>query len=107
MIVVPVRKIVITPNEDFTMNVKKVDKLQADVYPEEAAYSAEIIFESSDPNIVSVDEEGNITAKRIGTATITAKTADGKVSDSIKITVNYSTIQWIIVYLLFCWIWYL
>ena len=107
MIVVPVRKIVITPNEDFTMNVKKVDKLQADVYPEEAAYSAEIIFESSDPNIVSVDEEGNITAKRVGTATITAKTADGKVSDSIKITVNYSTIQWIIVYLLFGWIWYL
>ena len=107
MVVVPVQKIVITPSEDFTMNVKKKDKLQADVYPEEAAYSAEIIFESSDPSIVSVDEEGNITAKRRGTATITAKTADGKVSDSIKITVNYSTIQWIIVYLLFGWIWYL
>ena len=107
MIVVPVERIIITPNEDFTMNVKKMDKIQADVYPEEAAYSAEIIFESSDPSIVSVDEEGNITAKRIGTATITAKTADGTISDSINITVNYSTIQWIIVYLLFGWIWYL
>ena len=107
MVVVPVQKIVITPSEDFTMNVKKKDKLQADVYPEEAAYSAEVIFESSDPSIVSVDEEGNITAKRRGTATITAKTADGKVSDSINVTVEYSTIQWIIIYLLFGWIWYL
>ena len=107
MVVVPVQKIVITPSEDFTMNVKKKDKLQADVYPEEAAYSAEIIFESSDPSIVSVDEEGNITAKRRGTATITAKTADGKVSDSINVTVEYSTIQWIIIYILFGWIWYL
>lgn len=107
MVVVPVQKIVITPSEDFTMNVKKKDKLQADVYPEEAAYSAEVIFESSDPSIVSVDKEGNITAKRRGTATITAKTADGKVSDSINVTVEYSTIQWIIIYLLFGWIWYL
>ena len=48
-----------------------------------------------------------IKALRRGTAKITAKTEDGKVSDSINITVEYSTIQWIIVYILFGWIWYL
>lgn len=107
IIVVPVEKIILTPSEDFTLHCKKKDKLQADVYPEDAAYTANIIFESSNPKVVSVDEDGNITALRRGTATITAKTADGKVSDSVKVTVEYSTIQWIIIYVLFGWIWYL
>lgn len=106
MIVVPVESIVIVPEKNFTINYKKVDRLQATVFPEEAAYSAEIIWESSNPKIVSVDQDGIITAKGIGTAVITAKTADGTVEATRRITVQYSTWQWIIVYLLFGWIWY-
>lgn len=107
MIVVPVEQIIITPGEDFTIHCKKTDRLQATVTPDEAMFSAKIVWESSNPKVVSVSDDGTITALRRGTATITAKTEDGTVSDSIKITVDYSTIQWIIVYILFGWIWYL
>ena len=107
MIVVPVEKIVIVPEEDFKIYCKKTDRLQATVFPEEAAYSAEIIWTSSDPKIVSVDEDGTITAKIRGTATITASTKDGKVTATRNVTVDYSLLQWIIVYILFGWIWYL
>ena len=107
MIKVPVEQIIIIPEKDFTLNVKKSDRLQATVLPEEAAYSAEIVWESSDPKIVSVDKDGNIKALRKGTVTITAKTADGTVSATRKVTVDYSWLQWIIIVLLFGWIWYL
>ena len=107
MIVVPVKKIVITPGEDFKIYCKKTDRLQATVVPDEAMFSAKIVWESSNPKFVSVSDDGTIKALRRGTAKITAKTEDGKVSDSINVTVEYSTIQWIIVYILFGWIWYL
>ncbi len=107
MIKVPVQQIIIVPEKDFTIYAKKTDRLQATVLPEEAAYSAEIVWESSDSKVVSVDQDGNIKALRKGTATITAKTADGTVSASRKITVDYSWLQWIIIILLFGWIWYL
>ena len=107
MIVVPVEKIVLSPEEDFTIYCKKTDRLQANVFPEEAAYSAEIVWTSSNPNVVEVGEDGTITAKLRGTATITASTADGSVTATRKVTVEYTFLQWIIIYLLFGWIWYL
>lgn len=107
MIVVPVQKIVIVPEEDFKIHCKKTDRLQATVYPEEAAYTADIVWKSSNPNVVSVSEDGTITTKLKGTATITASTKDGKVSATRNITVEYSLLQWVIVYILFGWIWYL
>ena len=66
-----------------------------------------VSYESSNTNVATVDEDGAVYAAGIGTATITAKTADGAVSATCKVTVSYSTIQWIIVYLLFGWIWYI
>lgn len=107
MIVVPVKKIVIVPEEDFKIYCKKTDRLQATVSPDEAAYSADIIWTSSNPKIVEVGEDGTIVAKSRGTATITASTKDGSVTATRNVTVEYSTLQWIIVYVLFGWIWYL
>ena len=107
MIAVPVQKIVLVPEEDFSMPCKKTDRLQATVYPEEAAYSADIVWTSSNSNVVSVSDDGTITAKRRGTAVITAATKDGKVKATRTVTVEYTLIQWIIIYLLFGWIWYL
>lgn len=92
--------------ESLTMNFKKTSRLYADVLPEEAAFSANIVWTSSNPKVVSVDENGTITAKSRGTAVITAATEDGKFSDSCTVTVTYSWLQWIIVYILFGWIWY-
>lgn len=107
MIIVPVKKIVISPEEDFTIYCKKSDRLQANVYPEEAAYSAEIVWTSSNPNVLDVSEDGTITAKLRGTATVTASTADGSVTATRIVTVEYTFLQWIIIYILFGWIWYL
>ena len=107
MIIVPVKKIVISPEEDFKIYCKKSDRLQANVYPEEAAYSAEIVWTSSNPNVLDVSEDGTITAKLRGTATVTASTADGSVTATRKVTVEYTFLQWIIIYILFGWIWYL
>lgn len=107
MIAVPVQKIVLVPEEDFSMPCKKTDRLQATVYPEEAAYSADIVWTSSNSNVVTVSDDGTITAKRRGKAVITAATKDGKVKATRTVTVEYTLIQWIIIYLLFGWIWYL
>lgn len=97
---------VIISTEEVTMNYKQPLRLFANVLPEDAAYSTEIIWESSDPSVATVDEEGKVVGVGIGTATITAKTANG-ISDTCTVTVSYSIIQWIIVYILFGWIWYL
>ena len=107
MIAVPVQKIVLVPEEDFSMPCKKTDRLQATVYPEEAAYSADIVWTSSNSTVVTVSDDGMITAKRRGKAVITAATKDGKVKATRTVTVEYTLIQWIIIYLLFGWIWYL
>lgn len=107
MISVSVEKIVIVPEKDFTLYCKKTDRLQATVFPEEAAYSADIVWSSSNPKVISVSEDGTITAKRKGTATITAATKDGKVKATRKVTVEYTLLQWVIIYILFGWIWYL
>lgn len=93
--------------QEAGMNFRQTMRLFANVYPEEAAYSADIIWESSDENVLTVNEYGEVYAANLGTATITAKTADGSVSATCEITVKYSTLQWIIVYILFGWIWYL
>lgn len=88
------------------MNYKKSTRLYANVLPEEAAYSNEIVWSSSDPSVATVDQDGNVYAAGTGTATITASTTDGKFSADCKVTVEYSFWQIIIVYVLFGWIWY-
>lgn len=105
MIVIAPTDITISMSE-LTMQYKKSSRLYANVLPEEAAFSADIAWSSSNPKVVTVDEYGNIYAAEKGTATITASTADGKITAECKITVTYSTWQWIIMIVLFGWIWY-
>ncbi len=47
-----------------------------------------IIWSSSNTNIVEVNSNGTITAKKLGTATITAKTADGSKTATCNVTVK-------------------
>lgn len=54
---------------------------------EPAGVTSDIVWSSSDNNVVYVEDNGKITGVNSGQATITAKTADGSVSDSIVITV--------------------
>lgn len=66
-------------------------KLQAVIAPEDVQYKS-IIWKSSDESIVSVDASGNISALKVGDATITASTADGKTaSTSVAVKPVYPT----------------
>ena len=49
-------------------------------------------FESSDSSIASVDSYGNVTGWKPGTVTITAKSKDGTVSSSLRVTVTARSI---------------
>ncbi len=91
----------------ITMYYKKVTRLYADVMPEEAGYSTDIVWKSSNPAVASVDENGTVTAHSIGKVVITASTEDGQFSDTCQVKVTFSIFQLIIVFVLFGWIWYL
>ncbi|MCQ4635652.1 Ig-like domain-containing protein [Anaerovorax odorimutans] len=72
--------------KDMSLDVNQKAKLSANVVPANAD-DYECTWASSDPRIVKVDQEGNITAIKAGTALIKASNANGK-SASCKITVN-------------------
>ncbi len=101
---VPAREIILS-TEEVTMDFKKVERLYANVLPTEAGFSTVITWESSNEKVATVNENGEVLAVGVGTATITAKTSNG-LSDTCTVTVKYNVLQWIIVYLLFGWIWY-
>ena len=62
--------------------------LSAEVFPEDAQEKS-IIWKSSNTQVATVSDSGEITAKSKGTAVITAKAADGSgVSASCKVTVR-------------------
>jgi len=71
---------------ELTLIVGETDTLIASVLPEDADNKA-VSWESSDNDIVAVDDNGNITAKEVGTALITATTKDGGKTASCSVTV--------------------
>lgn len=60
----------------YNNNLLAQETLQATVSPDNASDKA-IVFTSSSPNIVSVDMDGNLVAKALGTAVITASSTNG------------------------------
>ena len=62
-------------------------QLTATVLPEDASYKT-VKWYSSDDEVVSVDENGLVTAKKAGTATITVITDDKSMNASCKLTVR-------------------
>lgn len=83
------------------MNYKSTTQLSAFA---NGVDSSKITWTSSNPNVASVDKNGNVTATGTGSAVITASYGD--YSASCNVNVNYSFLQWIIVIVLFGWIWY-
>ena len=68
-----------------------------------------IAYSSSDPDVVSVDSDGNVRALDYGKATITCTVTDEygcKVSTNCLVTVKYSFLQWLFMLFFFGWIWY-
>ncbi len=62
-------------------------KISATVSPSDATNSS-IVWTSSDESVAKVDQNGNVTAVKEGSATITAKTNDGGYTASCAVTVE-------------------
>ena len=73
---------------DLTLDMNGTANLTATVKPDDATTKT-VTWKSDNEGVAIVDNNGNVTAKAAGTATITA-TADGK-SASCKVTVNGQT----------------
>ena len=62
--------------EDFNMTVTSDYKLVTEVYPDDATYTS-CLFESDDPEVLKVGNDGLITALNLGEAHLTVTSADG------------------------------
>lgn len=73
-----------------TMNVGTNAQCTVTIAPDNAT-NKNVTWESSDVSIIDVDQNGNLTAKSTGTATITVRSVDGGQHVSKEIKVNAST----------------
>ena len=72
----------------LTMSVGDTENLSAVITPSNATEQS-VIWHSDDSNIADVDTNGVVTAKSVGTTTITATTVDGGFAASCEVTVSY------------------
>lgn len=72
---------------DLSINIGDSLQLSAKIYPEDATNKS-LYWHSTDPNIVSVDENGMITAIREGEANIIVNSADGNAEATCRVTVT-------------------
>ena len=83
-VIVPVSGISLDRNT-LTLNEEDVQKLTADVQPADATDQS-VTWTSSDTLVAQVDDDGTVTARWAGTATITATAGNG-MSDTCTVTV--------------------
>ncbi|MFS0553607.1 Ig-like domain-containing protein [Brevibacillus sp. 179-C9.3 HS] len=73
--------------EELSLRIGETETLRAKVKPSNAT-NKRVKWESSDPDIARVDEEGKITAISAGTAIITVTTEDGNKTATCEVTVK-------------------
>lgn len=73
--------------ETVSMEIGDTQKLETTVAPDDAT-NKNVIWETSDSSIVTVDEKGNITAVKTGAVTITVTTEDGEYKDTCEVAVQ-------------------
>ena len=78
--------------ETATLSAGGTVTLVATVKPSNAGIKT-VTWSSSDTGVVTVDSKGKVTAKNVGTATITVKTDDGGYTDTATITVNPTSVS--------------
>ena len=76
--------------DQTSINIGQMVQIYATIEPENAT-NRDLVWESSDSSIATVDSKGIVKGVKAGTVTITAKTKDGKVTASVTITVNPKT----------------
>lgn len=80
---------IIFENSAITLDVGESKIIGYTIVPDNAT-NKDILWESSNPSIVSVDTSGAIIARSPGNATITVKSKDGNTTKTINVTVNAS-----------------
>ena len=85
------QSVVIMPSK-LAMQPGEKSQLLAGVLPETAS-NRNVVWESSDPTVVQVDQQGKLTAIREGSATITATTEINQLKATCKVTVKNQTIS--------------
>lgn len=75
--------------ETLSLMTGDSETLVANVEPADATNKA-VTWESSDTSVATVDENGEVTAVKEGSATITVRTADGGFTDTCTVTVDCS-----------------
>ncbi len=93
--------------EDLSLNYKMSASLNPEIIADDDAEYT--VSYSSDSKNVTVDENGKIYGAKKGTANITVTVTDSQgntVTDTCKVTVEYTWWQWLIKIVLFGWIWY-
>ena len=84
-VIVPIESIEVTiPGE---VNIGDTFDIIVKVNPEDATIQNGMIYSSSDTNIISIDENGKVTAKSTGTAIITVETENG-IKEQVEVTVK-------------------
>ena len=83
---VKVEEITLNPNK-LTLDVGSSSQVTAIIEPANAT-NRELVWESSNPNIATVDSNGVVTGISPGTAIITVKTKDGTVESQIVVTIK-------------------
>ena len=83
---VSIKKISLTPNNS-TIEAGSTIQINAIIEPSNAT-NRDLVWESSDTSVATVDNKGVVKGLKSGTVTITAKTKDGKVVGSITIMVD-------------------
>ncbi len=86
----PAESVAVTGESNRTLHIGDTATLTAAVTPA-AATDKTVLWTSSDPDVVTVDQSGNITVAGVGEATVTAEIWNGSalVSSSVDITVPY------------------
>lgn len=67
-----------TVNPTVAMNRTETFKMEARLIPSNSNKNTGLTFESSDENIATIDENGNVTVKGVGTTVISVTTENGK-----------------------------
>jgi len=106
----PIEKLIRTT--DVVLNAEGLEMtsgatyvLTAEVYPDNA-YNKHYTWSSDDRSIAAVDENGLVTARYEGTTVIRCTCDDG--TESVcTVTVEYTTLQWVIMNVLFGEYWYM
>ena len=75
---------------DITLTKGTSETLQATINPSDTTDDKKLVWTSSNPDVATVDEDGNVTGLSLGEATITVETSNGKKA-KCKVTVVKQT----------------